>query len=359
MLSYYPSTIRVQRACGRIVYYWGDTYYDACVTVDGVVSRRLGEEPFYHVLVEPLSDCHSHVLDYAIAEMGEDLSLKDLVSRSVGLKYRALAGMDPRVVAERLTRTPKLHSMARVYLELWPRSRELLGAVRSVARQVIVYVQPVEMSVRVLVEALRSGLGIGLDTVYDLGSSDARRVSSEAAPGMIQVHVSETRSLAEARDYERLEDYKGCIAVHANYLPAGEEWRLLDYCSGLVVCPSSELMFSGRLIDARILSRLYEEGLPIALGVDNYAWNPVSILAQASLAYMVFRPYFPKPREELARMLFEAITTSCWRMPPSRKPERGRALIGLKLPEVMWSSSPLVTIVKRGAYAAYTVLEVA
>ncbi len=350
--------------CARVILACGEVLRDSCVEVDdeGLVSGYGGGVPagsgavWWDAILPSLCTGHSHLLDYALAEAGEELGLARLFSQPSGLKYQLLLSSQPSTLPERLEKLSRVLAGLGVgavasYAELGCYGGQLLS--RALGGSGLVLRLLVQAWWKRLTDYLAAAprfWGVGLDTVYDLEPSELRRLVWHVGAGRVQVHVSETRELYEARDYEVLVEVPGLVVVHATYLGPEHLGYLLG-SSGLVFCPSSELGFEGRMPDPRLLRGLRLEGIPVALGVDNAGWNPLDPLYQVSVAYLWMRGSATGWREELAQLLLEAATSECRRMlgaPCGLCVGEKVDAIGVRVPELAWSGSPLATLAKRG-----------
>ena len=304
-----------------------------------------------------LCNAHLHLLDYAIAETGENKRLEDLVELPRGLKYRLLSRLSLDTLEERLSIAAtniRNHGtlFLGVYAELGQIGASLVARVLDRYRLSFrVLVQPNKKVYAEYKELLERYGGVGLDTVFDLSSPElvdlvqlARRVH-----GYVHVHVSETRELYEKGDYKVALEAKPHAAVHLTMLGADELMQVAREGIDIIFCPRSNMYHTGRLPRLDLLPELVAE-TNVALGTDNAAWIPPFVAEEASYAYLSVHPVSRSKARELAEALLLSITSSCVRLLGLWSKEYDSLSLGASLvliPELSWSNDPVTTIIKR------------
>jgi len=304
-----------------------------------------------------LCNAHLHLLDYAIAETGEDKHLEDLVELPRGLKYRLLRGLSPGTLEGRISiAAANMRNRGTlflgVYAELGQRGASIVARVLGkYGLSFRVLAQPdkkVFSEYKALIERYR---GIGLDTVFDLSSPELVELVEHARRlgGHVHVHVSETRELYEKEDYMVALEAKPHAAVHLTMLSSDELLQIAREGVGIIFCPRSNMYHTGRLPRLDLLSELIAE-TNVALGTDNAAWIPPFVAEEASYAYLSVHSLSRSKARELAEALLLSITSSCVKLLGLWSKEYDSLAMGASLaliPELSWSNDPVTTIVKR------------
>ncbi len=336
-----------------------------CLELDGGPSFSAacpvrGFEDYQGFMALPsLCSAHSHLLDYAFPEAGEEKTIEELVALPGGLKYRLLAKTPRRVLLERLSLLPRLLGEKGVgivysYAELGDEGVSILRRVFSGTGIVVEpYPQPLRPGLRDYALLLEKYGRVGLDvaTSFEDWELEELRRTARRVDGIIQVHVSETPSLYRARDYEKAVVLgRAGVAVHATFLAGDELEEIATRMRGLVLCPTSNRYHVG--VGPRVeevYERLWRKGYrSLAFGTDNAAWGEPSVLGEAREAYLLARQHLLGDVDGLAEMLVYMATVGCENVGPAER-SRGSVVL-VELPEAKWSERPLVTLVKRGAY---------
>lgn len=311
------------------------------------------------VILPALCNAHLHILDVSIAEAGETLPLHDLVALPTGLKYRLLPQLSSDELARRVaTAAARMKRRgvlyAGVYAELGRKGLQLVsdGMVRAgVAARILG--QPLAKNLSEYLQLLDEAKGVGLDTVFDLNPRELNKLVAHARHigGHVHVHVSETLELYQSRDYEVVLRAAPTAAIHLTYLGKDELIELAESGIGLVYCPRSNMYHLGRLPPLSLLPELLEKTL-VGIGTDNAAWIPPYIDEEIMFAYMAVHRDNRDKAEALARALLKAATISCTKLLRLDGAVVGEGvpvdrLLAAEIPEIGWSSSPIVSIVKR------------
>ncbi len=344
-----------------------------CIEVDeeGIAGFSPGCPPGARripaVIMPALCNAHIHLLDYALAEMGEDRDLEELVALPQGLKYRALQALSVSEVSRRLERlASRLASRGTLYLgayaELGKEGAEIItGVLKARGIGVRVLAQPVVKSYSEYRGLLELYKGVGLDTVFDISYSELVELVRMASNinGYVHVHVSETRQLRGMGDYEIVLGAKPHAAIHLTELSDEELLVLAREGIGVVFCPRSNMYHLGKLPRLSILPRLVEETL-VGLGTDNAAWIPPYIEEEAAYSYLSVHASSRTSAKSIATSILLSITTSCTKLLGLWDKEYdflGRGAVISLIPEIGWSSDPIITLVKR--MASYKTLGIA
>jgi len=311
------------------------------------------------VLLPALCNAHLHILDASIAEAGETLPLHELVALPTGLKYKLLSELDQVELDKRISRV--LDSMKRkgilyagVYAELARRGLELVNSSTTRARiSARILGQPLTKSLDAYLQLLGEAGGVGLDTVFDLGPEELAELSSYARRlnRHVHVHVSETLELYRSKDYEIVLQVSPTAAIHLTYLDRDEIMELAESGIGLVFCPRSNMYHLGRLPPLSVLPELLDKTV-IGIGTDNAAWIPPYVDEEIMFTYMVVHKDGRDKAELLARALLRAASIDCMKLlrldtvtvdesAPIAK------LLVAEIPEIEWSGSSIISIVKR------------
>jgi len=311
------------------------------------------------VILPALCNAHLHILDVSIAEVGEALPLNDLVALPTGLKYKLLSRLSSAELARRVAAAAarmkrKGVLYAGVYAELGRRGLQLVSDSMTragVAARILG--QPLIKDFTEYLQLLDEAKGVGLDTVFDLNPEELDELVTYARQigGQVHVHVSETLELYQSRDYEIVLEAAPTAAIHLTYLGKDELIELAELGISLVYCPRSNMYHLGRLPPLSLLPELLERTL-VGIGTDNAAWIPPYVDEEIMFAYMAVHRDNRDKAEALARALLKAVTVSCTELlrldgavvsegtPVDR-------LLAAEIPEIGWSSSPIVSIVKR------------
>ncbi len=334
------------------------------------IEPRCAEAPDLYIAssiaMPPLCNAHTHPMDAALAEYGEDMELSDLVSLPRGLKYRKLVETDTNTLIDAVAVYLRRAAESGVVLlgavaELGSLGIEIFSKVSSPWIAVDVYPQPHPNRARDLEEyigLLKRYSRLSIDTLLSLEPIELEQLGhvAEEVNGVIQIHVSETHSLFEKRDYQRLK-YLGsrAIVVHGTYLDVDAYRKWIEpYAVPLVLCPRSNVNHVGKLPEVGVFLEHARKGYAIAVGTDNGAWFTPSPLEEIHYAYLAYRKQVPDP-EELAKILLYAATIGCFKTlgSPYRGIKVGSPPIILLLvdPFFQFSQSPVIAAVRRGLSA--------
>ncbi len=316
------------------------------------------------VALPPLCLAHSHPLDNALQDYGEDRRLEELVSLRHGLKYQLLENLDDvqLIEATRLFFLDALRNgvlVLGVYAEFGSRGVNIVERAK-LQPWIKVYPQPEPSQCEDLdsyVYLAKRYRALGLDTLLLLSDRDLEELGHvvNTYDVDVQVHVSETENLWKARDFEKLRYLRRASVVHGTYLN-DEAYResVYRYCSAWIVCPRSNLYHEARLPSISVLMKHYGGGKPVAVGSDNAAWFSPSPLLEISIAYALYRHEVASlGRRELLQFLLSACTYGCFEALGFGdvfvlRPGKPSVMLILAGQALRLSSNVLVTIVKRG-----------
>lgn len=340
---------------------------DACVEfsdegiVVGVGASRSPGKPCSVVpgyIMPPLCNGHIHVLDYALAEAGEDKPLESLVAHPTGLKYKLLEALgEARLEAALKTLAARLQDEGVLYVgayaEMGFTGAKLVSRVLSgFGLRVRLLPQPARKTLPCYESLLEAYGGAGLDTVFDLDPGELAGLAARARRrGLsLHVHLSETRQLREMRDYEVALEAKPTAAIHLTHLQPEEVLALAAAGVSPVFCPRSNSFHGVGKPPLEVLPQLMEEQKPVALGTDNAGWIPPSVAEEVSYAYIAWRPVLRDKVGEYARSLIYAATLGCARLlnlQPEPVEQGSTAVLAAALPDARYTSNPLATLAKR------------
>ncbi len=312
------------------------------------------------VALPPLCNGHLHVMDSAIPEYGEGSELSELVSHPHGLKYRLLASTPLPIIRDSVLRTFKRVLsegvlFTGVYAELGLKGAKLVTDLyASLGIEGRVLAQPITKSVYEYLDVARMIGGIGFDTVFDIDSHGRRLIAilSRTSGWIVHVHVSETRELYEARDYEYIDELAPTAFIHGIYMDVDELASLLDQGYSWIICPRSNTLLAKTSPPLAKAYWLWRKGYrSIGLGTDNAAWIPPSIGVELEYSYILYAWRSGDP-EDYARMLIHTTTLGCYRalgLPPSvlESGVKLGAIVLAGIEDIEYSGAPLSTIVKR------------
>ncbi|GBF09820.1 putative hydrolase [Aeropyrum pernix] len=243
--------------------------------------------PKFTIAVPPSANAHIHSSDVQWPEVGNDLSLEELVAPPRGLKhlllqqageracaeaavsvYRALGRMGVRAAAD--FREPAAGGCLPV--------RETLATLGGLYTRVVLMGRPGDPY------GLEGCDGIGLNSPLDV---DPKRMRLLRKSGMrIHAHVAETREMRLEGDLEAALDIGVDTVIHGTHLSREDLELLREHGVTLVLSPRSN-MWHG--VGLPPVAEAYRVGVKIAFGTDNAAWNMLDPWDEARQAMLVAR----------------------------------------------------------------------
>ncbi|RLG77634.1 MAG: hypothetical protein DRO14_02040 [Thermoprotei archaeon] len=232
-----------------------------------------------YVALPPLANLHTHMLDYALLESGWDLDIDSLVGEPYGLKYVLLRKLSRRVLRNAVVSARKLNWAHGVGIIVEFRELGLKGLVVDAEFRVyghLVLAMPsghggAELAdeVRELIK-LSDGVGISSPLYFSEGDLKLLIRAFKGAGKFVVAHIAETQETYSEGDLQHLVGAGAADAVvHGTFLKREDLDLLSDLGIALILCPRSNMWFSGRLPP---LNDIYESGVVVGLGTDNAGW---------------------------------------------------------------------------------------
>ncbi len=134
-------------------------------------------------------------------------------------------------------------------------------------------------------KAARKCHGIGIANPLKLYPWEKEVLSKISREKIVSAHISETKNMARKGDLYYLTSHgvKPAHIVHGTFLDRRDLKYLVDENIVLIVCPRSNLLFTGKLPPT---GEAYEIGVDIAVGTDNIGCIEPDIWRELEIAFM-------------------------------------------------------------------------
>ncbi len=247
-----------------------------------------------YVVMPPLANMHTHLLDYAIAESGWDLDIDSVVGEPYGLKYVLLNMLDVETLRLRLSEVVNYMVSNGVgfiaeFRELGVKGLLIDQGLRLPTHYVLGMPSKHEDIDDEITQILRMSDGIGISSPHYFKDEDLKNIFSKviASSKLLHSHISETIETHEERDLSKLlKTGKPNAIVHAVWL-SNEELEIIKSLNiSLVLCLRSNLWFTSGLPK---IKEIYEVGINTSLGTDNAGWVKPDIWRDAELLYFLLK----------------------------------------------------------------------
>jgi cytosine/adenosine deaminase-related metal-dependent hydrolase len=228
------------------------------------------------LVMPPLANLHTHILDYIYPEIGWDLDIDSLVGEPYSVKYLMLSRASKDTLKEAINRFLR-HSwgygvgvivefreggLTNTLLDYGLRPKTHLvfgmpvdGDVVDEVRVMSKYVDGVGIS---------SPLYFSYEVLKDLGG-----ITSSLGL-QVHAHISEVEETYVEGDLKHLiRCLRPNAVVHGVFLRRPELELLKELGIPLIICLRSNQWFIGKLPDLKLI---YEVGLDVGLGTDNASW---------------------------------------------------------------------------------------
>ncbi len=233
---------------------------------------------FNNVLVmPPLANLHTHILDYAFPEVGWDLDIDTLVGDPYGVKYLMLSKADNTSLRNAIQRFLNHSWNCGVGVVVEFREGGASNAVLDLSSRPkthIVLGMPVRQDgvvdqVREMSEFV-NGVGISSPLYFREDELEALNKLSKDLNMIVHAHISEVAESHDGGDLEyMLKHLKPSAVVHGTYLNYEELTTLKEHGIPLIMCLRSNLWFVGAVPDLRTIRELE---MDVGLGTDNASW---------------------------------------------------------------------------------------
>ena len=251
-----------------------------------------------YVALPPLANLHTHMLDYALLEVGWELDIDSLVGEPYGLKYVLLQKLSRKVLRDAIVSARKLNWAEGIGIIAEFRELGLGGLVVDTELRVrghIVLAMPssrnsVELAAEVG-ELIKLSDGVGISSPLYFSRDDLKLLirTFKKAGKYAVAHVAETQETYSEGDLQHLLSADVVDAVvHGTYLKREDLDLLSDLGIALILCPRSNMWFSGRL---PLLNDIYESGVVVGLGTDNAGWIKPDLWRDMELVLTQLRSY--------------------------------------------------------------------
>jgi len=251
-----------------------------------------------YIALPPLANLHTHMLDYALLETGWELDIDSLVGEPHGLKYVLLRKLSKEVLRKAVIDARMLNWTHGVGIIAEFRELGLKGlavdAELRVYGHVILAMPSSHSSVKLAAEIrelTRLSDGVGVSSPLYFSRNDLKlliKTFKEAGKYAV-AHVAETLETYSEGDLQHLLSADVVDAVvHGTYLKREDLDTLRDLSIALILCPRSNMWFSGRLPP---LNDIYESGIAVGLGTDNAGWIKPDLWRDMELVLTQLRSY--------------------------------------------------------------------
>lgn len=261
------------------------------------------------IAIPGLFNAHIHLLDAIVPEACVGYDLPGYVG-SKGLKHSLirLYSKDHNFYEHYISNILSRYSGICDFLEI----PELCGLMRSIASKYGIIYLPLSRPHRhdeweyINVAKKCGGIGISSPTRIPPWILDIlARISRES---LIAAHIGETRRMWKTGALEYLV-YSGIYlkhVVHGVYMDPWEYEILADHGIALVMCPSSNLWFVGRLPD---IYTAWTKNVDLAVGTDNIGCFKPDIWREVNIVFSILVSRDPsiRSRDVLARIIRSSI----------------------------------------------------
>ncbi|MEO3993669.1 MAG: amidohydrolase family protein [Desulfurococcaceae archaeon TW002] len=229
-----------------------------------------------YVILPPLANMHTHILDYVSPEIGWDLDIDSVVGEPYGLKYLILSKSETSLLDTVIGEA--IESMLSSGIGYVAEFRELgvknlkVSSKKLRTHYVLGMSSKHEEVSNEIEEALTYSDGIGISSPHYFTLEDLRNIFRLARNSgkLVHSHISETKDTYEERDLEKLLSVgRPDAVIHGVWLGPEELQLLKDLKITLVLCLRSNLWFMSGLPK---LKNIYEIGVDVAIGTDNLGW---------------------------------------------------------------------------------------
>jgi cytosine/adenosine deaminase-related metal-dependent hydrolase len=261
------------------------------------------------IAIPGIINAHIHIGDSAFKDVGFGLSLRRLVSYPNGLKHSLLASTPRRYLVKSMNET--LLFLASTGTTVFCDFREggvdgvnvLREALRNSVIKPVILGRPSRgiYEVEDLVNC-SDGFGIGSVFSYSVSDLEVIREAARRHGKIIAVHVLEEFSDKDELKLA-LKHLEPDILVHMTYASRSDIAEAKERKLSIIICPRANASFS---VGTPPLKQMLDEGVNVALGTDNVAWNSPNMFREMEYVYKHYRavlkdPKFPRA-EEIMKM---------------------------------------------------------
>ncbi len=259
------------------------------------ISRGIGgaHDMRGYVVLPPLANMHTHILDYVSPEIGWDLDIDSVVGEPYGLKYLILSKSETSLLDSVIGEA--IESMLGSGVGYVAEFRELgvknlkLGSKKLRTHYVLSMSSKHERVSSEVEEVITYSDGIGISSPHYFALEDLGSIFRLARNSgkLVHSHISETKDTHEERDLERLLSVgRPDAVVHGVWLSSEELQLLKDLKITLVLCLRSNMWFMSGLPK---LKSIYEVGVDVAVGTDNLGWVKPDLWREGELLLLLAR----------------------------------------------------------------------
>jgi cytosine/adenosine deaminase-related metal-dependent hydrolase len=252
-----------------------------------------------YTALPPLTNLHTHLLDYAIAEEGWDLDIDSVVGEPYGLKYKLLKRERKEILLSAILSAEKIAWNNGIGIIVEFRELGIAGSLLDLSKRDpshLVLGMPSKHDSSSVDEAkqlleIDDGLGISSPLYYsqDVLSHIYNLIKGFPVTKHLHAHISETTETHDKGDLEyMLKVMKPSAIIHGTHLTSDEITLLNELNIPLILCLRSNLWFSSGIPDIR---SIYNSGIKIGLGSDNAGWIKLDIWREGELLLNMSRLY--------------------------------------------------------------------
>jgi cytosine/adenosine deaminase-related metal-dependent hydrolase len=259
------------------------------------------------IAIPGIINAHMHIGDSAFKDVGFGLGLGRLVSYPNGLKHSLLASTPRRYLVKAMNET--LSFLASTGTTVFCDFREggvdgvnmLREALRNSIIKPVILGRPSKRIYEVedLINCI-DGFGIGSVFSYSVSDLEVIREAARRYGKIIAVHVLEEFSNKDEFKLA-LKHLEPDILVHMTYASRSDIAEAKERELSIIICPRANASFS---VGTPPLKQIFSEGVNVALGTDNVAWNSPNMFREMEYVYKHYRailkdPKFPRAEDIL------------------------------------------------------------
>lgn len=299
------------------------------------------------ILMPSLSNGHVHSGDFVYPEYGLGMNVKELVGDPNSEKYRVLLENHDKVTnsISHFLRLAKRYGTGHVIDFREQGVKGIKQALRASKHGInyLVLGRPEKWTSREIGNIKRLANGVGISSTSSLHKKDEKHLSLIRNFPIRAIHVSETLRQWLRNDLEdAMEKIKPNMIIHGTFLSSRE----IDYVSSsratLVLCPRSNLWFSGKLPRVEL-----NDEIDIMFGTDNGGYFSPNLWAEMELFYASY----PQKGGETPRRILRTGIFGGRKFTGNSPIEEGESpiLVSVNAPDILSSFNVYSALIKRAS----------
>lgn len=241
--------------------------------------------------IPALINSHIHTADYSILEIGNNLTLEELVAPPHGLKHKMLSTISSKEIQEaRKEVIDYLYKSGACLLADFVEGGFLRAKEAKIHHKVIHLVlgRPAgEDKIKEAKMLYPIVEGLGLPDILSYTNEELELMYEIFKEKLRLIHISETKKLHEMGDfYKALEHFRPQAIIHGTHLDKEEIKEAVSNKVSIIVCARSNFWFS---TGEPPISEMLNEGINVAIGTDNAGWIKPDLWREMDFIYLLLR----------------------------------------------------------------------